>query len=150
MRSLRLFMAACVFLFLASATSIAGPISQSPEACAASSGSVDVNGFITFVGCSSKDLSSMQLRFTDSHVAHDSAAHMVIAGMWPLQEGNVEVIQEVSRKSVDSLMLVFAGSLLISISGFIKRVFRDELKNPDKYARIHAHSPYQEILSVQT
>jgi len=150
MKWFRLIMAAGVFLLFVATSSNAGPISQFPETCAAVSLSYEVNGFRILVGCSSKYLSTMPFTGTDDRESPYSAAQIVIAGMWPLQTGDVGVIHEAGRESVDLLLLLLAGSLLISISGCIKRVFRTEFRDPLKSARVHARSPYQEILTAQT
>lgn len=151
MKVLAFLMVAGLYALFSSASAIAGPIftfANTPaymegfvSACAAS-------------GCFSSsdnrpDILSVPFPMTDSHGKRLNAPRMVLAGMWALQSPNGTVLHETGSKTRDSILALFVGSLLVSLSGFIKRVSRQQGSAPHEVVQAGSGTPYEKILSAE-
>ena len=54
--------------------------------------------------------------------AHAIEPETVLAGMWVLQSGDVAALRQAGKQLEDLLIPLFAGSLLIGLSGLIKKL----------------------------
>jgi hypothetical protein len=83
----------------------------------------------------------------DAHVIEPKP---VLAGMWVLQSGDITALREASKQFKDLLIPLFAGSLLIGLSGLIKMLVKKQPQTHIEKAPVKARVSYEKTLWAES
>jgi hypothetical protein len=117
------FMIACAYMLFIASSAFSAPIFQFIDNSASKPGyhcSCPMKNFVISLDSFSRDKSSLYFPLAQVNDAHAIEPKMVLAGMWVLQPVNVAAMGEAGKQLEGLLIPLFAGSLLMGLSGLIK------------------------------
>ncbi len=151
MKVFAFLMIACLYTMFSSASATAGPIFPFSNPPAYMQGFVSAcvtSGCITSSD-NRPDILSVPFPMTDSYGKRLNTPRMALAGMWVLQSPNGAGLQETGSNSRDCMTPLFVGSLLVSLSGFIRRLSKPQRSDRHEVVQMRSRTPYEKILSAE-
>lgn len=119
------FLISGLFLIVFHASASAGPVleySKIQPHTAREMCSQDIYSYFFTPDIHQDKFMHLPLLFTDVRLMHVDSSQIAVAGIWSLQTLSNDVLQNTGQKSQDFLVPLFAGSLLISLSGLLKKL----------------------------
>jgi hypothetical protein len=147
------FLIAGMYMLFIASSAISAPIFQFIDNSASKPGfhcSCPMKHFI--ISLDSRNGYNPSLSFPS---AQDSDANviepkMVLAGMWVLQSADVAALGEADNQFEGLLIPLFAGSLLIGLSGFIKMLVKKQPLAHHEKAPVKAKVSYEKTLWAES
>jgi hypothetical protein len=124
-----MMIAGTYMLSIAASAASAAPIFQFYDKSAFNPGhcySCPIRDFLISLDNPNNDKISLQFSLAKGRDAHVVESKMVSAGMFVLQSGDVAELQNAGKQLEDLLIPLFAGSLLIGLSGFLKMLVKKQ------------------------
>jgi hypothetical protein len=94
--------------------------------------------------------SSLHYPFTKASDAQAIEPEMVIAGMWVLQSEDVALLRRAGKQIEDLLIPIFAGSFLISLSNFIRKLGKEQPLTHREKAPVKTRVSYEKTLWAES
>jgi hypothetical protein len=153
MRLIVCSMIAGMYILLIAASASAGPIFQFNEYGASNPGfdySCPMKNFVISLDDLDGGNFSSQFSLAVDRDAHVIEPKTVLAGMWVLQSGDVAALRDAGKQFEDLLIPLFAGSLLIGLSGLIKMLIRKQPIVRHEKAHVKATVSYEKTLWAES
>lgn len=153
MRVMVFLMIAGMYMLYFAASASAGPIFQYNDYSASKPGfvcSCPMKNFLISLDNLENDRFSLQFSFDKDRDAHVVEPKTVLAGMWVLQAGDVAALRDAGKKIEDLLIPLFVGSLLIGLSGLIKRLVKKQPLAHQEKAPVKVRVSYEKTLWAES
>jgi hypothetical protein len=153
MRLIGFWLIAGMYMFFVSASANAAPIFQVYDNCAFKPGcdcSCPIMNFLVSLDNLSNDKFSLYFPLDKGRDVHVAEPKIVSAGMLVMQPGDVAELQKAGKQLEDLLIPLFAGSLLIGLSGLIKMLAKKEPLARHEKAPAELGASYEKTLWAES
>jgi hypothetical protein len=142
-----------MYMLFVAASASAGPIFQFSDNSASKPGfdySCTMKSFLISLDNLDNDNFSLPFPLAKDRDAHIIEPETVLAGMLVLQSGDVAALREAGKQLEDLLIPLFAGSLLIGLSGLIKRLVKKQPLAHREKVPVKAKVSYEKTLWAES
>jgi hypothetical protein len=153
MRVIDFLMIAGMYMLFVAASASAGPIFQFNDYSASKPGfdcACPMKSFLISLDNLDIDNSSLHFPLAKDRDAQVIEPKMVLAGMWVLQSEDVAALRQTGKQLEDLLTPLFAGSLLIGLSGLIKRLVKQQPLAYHEKVPVKARVSYEKTLWAES
>jgi hypothetical protein len=153
MRVIDFLMIAGMYMLFVAAPASAGPIFQFNDYSASKPGfdcTCPMKNFLISLDNSDRDNFSLHFPLAKGRDALVIEPKKVLAGMWVLQSEDVAALRQTGKQLEDLLTPLFAGSLLIGLSGLIKRLVKKQPLAHQERAPERAKVSYEKTLWAES
>jgi hypothetical protein len=153
MRVIVFLMIAGMYMLFVAASASAGPIFQFMDYSASKPGfdcACPMKNFLISLDNLDGDNFSLHFPLANGRDAPVIEPKKVLAGMWVLQSEDVAALRPAGKQLEDLLIPLFAGSLLIGLSGLIKRLVKKQPLAHQERAPVRARVSYEKTLWAES